>query len=794
VRLISLYANNFKKLKLHEPIYFPDGITLIAGLNESGKSTVLDAILYALFGRVVRPRSVPRNEDILAYGTDKATVTLRFSIDNRMFAVRREIYRNTPNKAALKEILPGGRSKPIADGYKPVTQEVEKLLGGITYNEIVASNVVAQKDLNHLMEQSKQERKKVINIFLNLESFNDVLDKLNEERKDLEGTVSRPGRITVEEQSLGQLQKELEEYRQGQEELKKRQQEGQALTTELETLRESQRATESLYTNLQEYDGALTEKNNLTTEIKGVQELLKNINAQLKDLETRQHQLEETKEDLETYDDLDRAETALSSTQYKLEKLMGLVAKHRAATEQRDATFAKMQDIEQKMPKGPEAERDLAELEQLQSRKPRTWTYVLAGGVLALAALAAYVILTNLALSITLAALGVLFFALVGRETSKMTRLTTLQRRYQASLSGQIALTGLKIDLSRTDREAETLQKQISETEAELFSSSASIPRYSKLYENMKSQGSTNIARAMITQLQQDKQARRTLQDRAEALSKDLAARPDLENRATSEEAALKSLQKKIGVITFPKLPESVEFSRDLLQSTGHKRDELNAAISRKATLLEQTKNRVEEVRRYLAEHKDIEERTKEQGQNVEKLRHRLSVTKLAVNGIEKTTEALRDRVRPSVESYMSLILPTITSGRYKAVQLDEQYNLRAYDPEAGEFKPKEVFSGGTEDQLLLSMRLAFALALLPEAKGRHPEFLFLDEPLGSSDDTRRSGIIELLRSDLSKNFKQIFLISHVGGLESDFQTMITLDEGRVVERSTVSLIDRDRS
>src|SRR5205823_229659 len=82
----------------------------------------------------------------------------------------------------------------------------------------------------------------------------------------------------------------------------------------------------------------------------------------------------------------------------------------------------------------------------------------------------------------------------------------------------------------------------------------------------------------------------------------------------------------------------------------------------------------------------------------------------------------LRNRVKPQVERYMGLILPVITSGRYKAVQLEEDYTVRVFDPEAGEFRPKEVFSGGTEDQLLLAMRLAFALALIPQAKGRNPE------------------------------------------------------------------------
>jgi len=37
------------------------------------------------------------------------------------------------------------------------------------------------------------------------------------------------------------------------------------------------------------------------------------------------------------------------------------------------------------------------------------------------------------------------------------------------------------------------------------------------------------------------------------------------------------------------------------------------------------------------------------------------------------------------------------------------------------------------------------------------------------------------LVQDLSKRFKQIFIISHVGGLEEHVQNIITLDDGVVV-------------
>ena len=82
----------------------------------------------------------------------------------------------------------------------------------------------------------------------------------------------------------------------------------------------------------------------------------------------------------------------------------------------------------------------------------------------------------------------------------------------------------------------------------------------------------------------------------------------------------------------------------------------------------------------------------------------------------------------------------------------------------------------------MLAMRLAFALALIPQAKGKSPEFLFLDEPLGSSDRLRRDGILALLKGELAQNFKQIFLVSHVGDLEAEADTIINMDNGSVTE------------
>ena len=74
----------------------------------------------------------------------------------------------------------------------------------------------------------------------------------------------------------------------------------------------------------------------------------------------------------------------------------------------------------------------------------------------------------------------------------------------------------------------------------------------------------------------------------------------------------------------------------------------------------------------------------------------------------------------------------------------------------------------------------AFALALLPHRKNTRPQFLFLDEPLGSSDSDRRLGIMNAIRTTLRESFDQIILVSHVPGLEEHVDHIVVMEEGTV--------------
>lgn len=145
----------------------------------------------------------------------------------------------------------------------------------------------------------------------------------------------------------------------------------------------------------------------------------------------------------------------------------------------------------------------------------------------------------------------------------------------------------------------------------------------------------------------------------------------------------------------------------------------------------------------------------------------------------------IMEQILPKTESNMARFLPILTDGKYKDVSIDkESFDVKVYDSKADELKDKAVFSGGTRDQFSLALRLSFAMATLPQERGSAPDFLFLDEPIGAFDQTRKESLMELLtRGEIAENFSQIFVISHIDDLKEDFDQHIKMEDGRIEQK-----------
>jgi exonuclease SbcC len=135
----------------------------------------------------------------------------------------------------------------------------------------------------------------------------------------------------------------------------------------------------------------------------------------------------------------------------------------------------------------------------------------------------------------------------------------------------------------------------------------------------------------------------------------------------------------------------------------------------------------------------------------------------------------LNAAMRPELAERASVLLDALTDGRYRDLELDEQYDVLIVEDGRG----KPVISGGEEDLANLVLRLGIS-QMVAERAGQPLSLLVLDEIFGSLDERRQQSVISLLRA-LADRFPQVVLITHIEGVREGVDRVIrvSLDESR---------------
>ncbi len=197
---------------------------------------------------------------------------------------------------------------------------------------------------------------------------------------------------------------------------------------------------------------------------------------------------------------------------------------------------------------------------------------------------------------------------------------------------------------------------------------------------------------------------------------------------------------------------------------------------------------------RYMQEELDrlgsVQKRRAETLLNVDRLEaelkqiaHDLKLKKVLDKLLNGTVDSLRARLSPNLSRFIGAILPQITSGRYSRVRVSLDLEIAVFSPEKEGFVDFTTLSGGTADQLLLCLHLAFASALIQSRFDEsYRQFLFLDEPLAAFDSSRAHQFLKMVLS-FHPAFGQVFLISHNTGLSDSFDAVILADGNTVLHQ-----------
>ena len=169
-----------------------DTISLLNGVNASGKSSFLDVLCIAIFGEPTSSRfdtGEIKQSGISIIHNDKPVskssgVTISFTLNGSLFEIQRTFtkYNDTRQSVvtAVNEITENGGTT-VAEGSTMVSEWVKRRFG--TLNEFLMSSVICQMDNKSFFYQGSVEQKNIIDKALNLDMLKLYQDYLDEARK-----------------------------------------------------------------------------------------------------------------------------------------------------------------------------------------------------------------------------------------------------------------------------------------------------------------------------------------------------------------------------------------------------------------------------------------------------------------------------------------------------------------------------------------------------------------------------------------------------------------------------------
>ena len=194
---------------------FENGVTVFVGDNGAGKSSIIDAITFALFGQHTRKS----NKGLIKRGANQGFAKISFSINDKQFEAVRKIDNKGALAATFAEVVNGERVEIAAGERKQfgesMTQEVEKVIG-LDFEKLKIASIVQQGELNAIINAKPKEFKELLNAIIGIDKLDvasESMKTVNKEfREKIRETIGYDDtHIEILSRDLERYQKEIEE-------------------------------------------------------------------------------------------------------------------------------------------------------------------------------------------------------------------------------------------------------------------------------------------------------------------------------------------------------------------------------------------------------------------------------------------------------------------------------------------------------------------------------------------------------------------------------------------------------
>ena len=145
------------------------------GSNGAGKSVILEALVFGLFGRTIRKS----NESAMVNLTNKRGMVVELQVEDLL--IRRG------RKPSVFELYRG--SEPLTQAHAASTQEVLEDALGIDYKTFMSAAVFGQHSTVDFLDATPDDKRKMLNGFLNLDYIFDKKANIKTRRSKLKNEI-----------------------------------------------------------------------------------------------------------------------------------------------------------------------------------------------------------------------------------------------------------------------------------------------------------------------------------------------------------------------------------------------------------------------------------------------------------------------------------------------------------------------------------------------------------------------------------------------------------------------------
>lgn len=722
---VKLQLTNFTSYQSSPVLDFTKlHLAAITGLNGVGKSSLLDAITWAIWGT---SRAGDSADELVRLGQTLMSVEFSFELDRHIYTIRRS---RKLNSSTTLEFF--SNSHNLTEGTIKATQEKIINTLHLTFDTFINSSYIRQGHADEFTTKGPSERKRILSDILGLSEY----DRLEEKAKDKAKEAAI--KIKLLEYQLLELEAELslkdtreKEANQARDEVDQKEKALLKLERELKSIEKEKEESSSNLKLLSERSHRLkqakAEVDNLQTQIESKEKDLRShlqILSQKEEIEKNYRlltELNKRKQQLELKrSEMIRLKDELSRI---LQILNDREAKRKSAISEVQIEIKRIET---------EIESLLQEINHLKTHKDSCPT---CGQI-------------------------------IGQEKNRQ----IVAKNSREIEKKRAALKLLQDKIAKYLNIVLPEQKLASEKEQGVKILEAETKDYTRILSQLSSLQSYEDSNL---KLQQVTSAIEAHQQAINDLRKIYLARQQQIQTDERELTALDKYQIQLQALEV-KLTSQLKMKNEVDNSLKELRSRLGAAetlLSRSAQVQKTMEEKLAE-KQQLNEEKELFE---DLALSLGKKGIQAMIIETVIPEIEEETNLLLERL---TEGRMKVTLETQRETKTKLAGgekgLVETLDIIISD-EMGE-RAYELYSGGEAFRVNLALRLALS-KLLTQRAGSKLQFLIIDEGFGTQDAEGIGRIVEALNI-IKDDFAKILIITHLDELKEEFDTRVEVSKG----------------